>query len=118
MTRPIPEALLKDIDKLEPLPVTAQALLAVERKSFPLATIRLSRQSVIKAQLLQGTKVVGTARVTKNAGTHVVKVSLTKKARRAFQRQGRKRVTLTLKVVVVGNNKATKVFRYRVVVRI
>jgi len=27
MTRPIPEALLKDIDKLEPLPVTAQALL-------------------------------------------------------------------------------------------
>jgi hypothetical protein len=86
---------------------------------FAKATVRISRKSVIKAQLLKGKRVVGSARVTRNAGTHVVTVSLNKDYRRSLQRQGRKRVTLTLRVVVKGtSNNATKVFRFGVVVRL
>ncbi|HEX7300616.1 MAG TPA: hypothetical protein VF257_16580 [Solirubrobacteraceae bacterium] len=85
---------------------------------FAKATIRITRKSLIKAQLLKGNRVVGSLRVTHRAGTHVVKVSLTRKARRSFQRQGLKRVTLTLRIVVVGSNRATKVLRFGVVVRL
>jgi hypothetical protein len=82
------------------------------------ATIRLARKSVIKAQLLKGKRVVGSVRVTHRAGTHVVKVFLKKRYRQSFQRQGLKRVTLTVRVVVVGSNHVTKVFRYGVIVRL
>jgi hypothetical protein len=85
---------------------------------FARATVRISRKSLIKAQLLKGERVVGSKRVTHRAGTHVVKVSLTRKAWRRFKRQGLKRVTLTLKIVVVGSNRSTKVFRYGVIVRL
>jgi hypothetical protein len=95
------------------------ALLQVTRGlRFATAKVRISRQSIIKAQLLKGKKVVGTTRVTRNAGTHNIKVTLAKKYRQSYLRQGRKRVTLTLKVVVVGSNRSTKVFRYGVVVRL
>jgi hypothetical protein len=87
-------------------------------RGFASAVLRLTRQSVVKAQLLKGKKVVGTTRVIKKAGTHTVKVSLAKKYRRSYLRQGLKRVTLTLKVVVVGSNRFTKVFRFGVVVRL
>jgi hypothetical protein len=87
-------------------------------KRFAQASIRISRQSVINAQLLKGKKVVGATRVTHKAGTHTIKVFLAKKYRQSYQRQGLKRVTLTLKVVVVGSNKAVKVFRFGVVVRL
>jgi hypothetical protein len=87
-------------------------------KRFAQASIRISRQSVINAQLLKGKKVVGKTRVTRKAGTHTIKVFLAKKYRQSYQRQGLKRVTLTLKVVVVGSNKAVKVFRFGVVVRL
>jgi hypothetical protein len=82
------------------------------------AQVRIARKSVIKLQLLKGKKVVGTARFTRNAGTPTLKVSLAKKYRQSYKRQGLKRVTLTLKVVVVGSNKAVKVFRFGVVVKI
>lgn len=95
------------------------ALLKVTRGlRFATARVRISRQSIIKAQLLKGKKVVGTARITRNAGTHDIKVTLAKKYRQSYLRQGLKRVTLTLKVVVVGSNRSTKVFRYGVVVRL
>jgi hypothetical protein len=82
------------------------------------AQVRIARQSVIRLQLLKGTKVVGTARFTRKAGTPSLKVSLTKSYLKSLQRQGRKKVTLTLKITVVGSNHFTKVFRYGVVVTI
>jgi hypothetical protein len=85
---------------------------------FATAQVRIVRQSVIKLQLLKGKKVVGTARFTRKAGTPTLKVSLAKKYRQSYQRRGLKRVTLTLKVVVVGSDKAVKVFRFGVVVRL
>jgi hypothetical protein len=100
------------------LPVGTALLRVTTGRRFASASIRISRRSVIKAQLLKGKRVVGTARVTREAGTHAVKVSLNTKDRRRFQRQGLKRVTLTLKVVVTASNGFTKVFRYGVVVRL
>jgi hypothetical protein len=85
---------------------------------FASATIRLARKSLIKAQLLNGKRVVGSVRVTHKAGTHVVKVLLSQRYRQSLKRQGRKRVTLTVRVVVVGSNHVTKVFRYGVIVRV
>jgi hypothetical protein len=100
------------------LPVGTALLRVTTGRRFASASVRISRRSVIKAQLLKGKRVVGTARVTREAGTHAVKVFLNTKDRRRFQRQGLKRVTLTLKVVVVGSNGFTKVYRYGVVVRL
>lgn len=97
----------------------APALLRVRGgRRFASATIRIARKSVIKAQLRKGKRVVGTTRVTHKAGTYVVKVALRKKWRRRYQHQGRKRVTFTLRVVVVGSNLATKVFTSGVIVRL
>jgi hypothetical protein len=97
----------------------APALLRVRGgRRFAKATIRIARKSVIKLQLRKGKRVVGTTRVTRKAGTHVVKVALRKKWRLRYQRQGRKRVTFNLRVVVVGNNRATKVFHSGVIVRL
>jgi hypothetical protein len=100
------------------VPVGTALLRVTTGRRFASASVRISRRSVIKAQLLKGKRVVGTARVTREAGTHAVKVFLKAKDRRRFQRQGLKRVTLTLKVVIVGSNGSTKVFRYGVVVRL
>jgi hypothetical protein len=97
----------------------APALLRVRGgRRFASATIRIARKSVIKAQLRKGKRVVGTTRVTHKAGTYVVKVALRKKWRRRYQHQGRKRVTFTLRIVVVGSNRATKVFTSGVIVRL
>jgi hypothetical protein len=82
------------------------------------ATIRLGRQSTIKGKLLWKGKTVGTARVKHKAGTWVLKVNLTKKWTRSFKHQGRKKVTLTLRLTVVGSNKATKTFSSGVIVGI
>jgi hypothetical protein len=97
----------------------ATALLrVVSGLHFAQAQVRIARQSVIRLQLLKGKKVVGTARFVRKAGTPTLKVTLARKYRRSYQRQGLKRVTLTLKITIVGNNKFTKVFRYGVVVRL
>ena len=97
----------------------APALLRVRGgRRLAMATIRIARKSVIKVQLRKGKRVVGTTRVTRKAGTHVVKVALRKKWRLRYQRQGRKRVTLTLRVVVVGRNRAAKIFTSGVIVRL
>jgi hypothetical protein len=87
-------------------------------KFFASAKISIGRQSVIRASLLYRNRVVGTARVEHKAGTYTVKVNLKKKYRERWRRQGRKRITLALKVTVVGNNRATKVFQSGVIVRL
>jgi hypothetical protein len=86
---------------------------------FAKATVRIGRPSTIKAQLRWKGKLVGTARLKKTkAGTYTIKVNLSKKWQRTFKRQGRKKVTLSIKVTVVGTNKATKVFTSGVIVRL
>jgi hypothetical protein len=83
------------------------------------ATVRLGRPSTIKGTLVWKRNVVGSARVKKTkAGTYVVKINLSKKWAKTFKRQGRKKVTLSLKLTVVGNNKAKKTFSSGVIVRI
>jgi hypothetical protein len=98
----------------------APALLRVRAGThYASATVRLGRPSTIKGTLVWKGNVVGSARVKKTkAGTYVVKVNLSKKWTKAFKRQGRKKVTLTLKLTVVGNNKAKKTFSSGVIVRI
>jgi hypothetical protein len=83
------------------------------------ATVRLGRPSTIKGTLVWKGNIVGSARVKKTkAGTYVVKVNLSKKWTKTFKRQGRKKVTLTLRVTVVGSNKAKKTFSSGVIVKI
>jgi hypothetical protein len=98
----------------------APALLRVRAGThYASATVRISRASTIKGTLRWKGKTVGAARVKKSkAGTYVLKVNLTKKGTKTFKRQGRKKVTLSLKVVVVGSNKATKTFTSGVIVRL
>jgi hypothetical protein len=82
------------------------------------AQVRISRKSVIRLSLLKGKNVVGTARYTRKAGTPTLTVRLRDSYRKSLKRKGVKKVTLTLKITIVGSNKATKVFRYGVVVRV
>jgi hypothetical protein len=99
---------------------TSTALLRVKAGThYASATVRISRASTLKGTLLWKGKTVGTASVTKTkAGTYVLKVKLTKKWTRSFKHQGRKKVTLTLRLTVVGSNKATKTFSSGVIVGI
>jgi hypothetical protein len=94
------------------------ALLRVEGgRSSAVATLRLVRLSVVRAQLLwHGTRAVGSTRVVRDPGTHTVRVRLTKAGRQLLLRQGRRRVTLTLRVVVVPVRGATRVFTFGVLV--
>ncbi|MGZ4271962.1 MAG: hypothetical protein ACXVSX_22495 [Solirubrobacteraceae bacterium] len=87
-------------------------------RGFAAATVRLTRRSVITGQLLYRGQVVGSTRVARSAGTHVVKVSLAPTSRRRLARPGRRKVMLTLRVVVAQSNGVRRVFRYRVVVRL
>jgi hypothetical protein len=82
------------------------------------ASVRITRRSVIRAQLLRGRRVVGTARIVRNAGTYDVVVRITRKTAAQLRRQGLTRVTLTLRVVVVPRNGTAFVFRQRAVVRL
>jgi hypothetical protein len=94
------------------------ALLGVRvGRGFATATVRLTRRSIIKAQLLWHGRVVGSARATHNAGTPTLRVALKGSSWRALRTRGLTRATLTLRVVVVAG-KATKVFRYRALVRL
>jgi len=86
---------------------------------YALARLHIGRKSVVRAQLRKGKQVVGSSRVTySKAGTYELKVRLSKQALRRWRKSGRKRVTLTLRIVVVGSNKATQVFTPRTIVRI
>ena len=86
---------------------------------YALARVHIGRSSVIKAQLRKGKRVVGTKRVKHlKAGTYEVKVTLTKTWLRRYRQRGLKRVTFTLRIVIVGSNGATQVYSPRTIVRI
>jgi hypothetical protein len=95
------------------------ALLGVRAgRGFASATVRITRRSEIRCQLLRrGTRVVGAARVVRRPGTHVVRVALKPRIRRRLRARGLERVTLTLRVVVT-DKKAKHVFRFRALVRL
>jgi hypothetical protein len=99
---------------------TAPALLRVVGGThYASAKVRITRASTIKGALRWKGKTVGTARLKKTkAGTYTIKVKLSEKWQRTFKRQGRKKVTLSFKVTVVGDNKATKTFTSGVIVRL
>jgi hypothetical protein len=99
------------------LPKAAAVLRVATGLRFASGTVRVSRQSVIKGQLLRGTRVVGSVRLVRAAGTHVVRVSISQSARRALARLKQPvRLTLRISVSPVGG-KATQVFRFGVRVR-
>jgi hypothetical protein len=102
----------------QPLPL-GPALLGVKTgRGYAAATVRITRRSVIKTQLWRGKRVVGTSRVVRQAGVYDVTVSIDPKLSRSLRHQGRKRVQLTLKVVVAPIGGLTRVYRYRVLVRL
>ena len=87
------------------------------KRGYAIATVHLIRRSVVTSRLRRGGRVVGRSRAVRKAGTYDFTVSIRPKARRAFQRQGRKRVALQLRVVVMEKRtKAKRAFRFRVLV--
>jgi hypothetical protein len=99
------------------LPQT-NALVRVETgRRFAVATVRVPQHSVIRADLLRRTRVVGSKRVVHRAGTWRVKVPLRARSVAQFRRQRLKRVTLTLRVIVVPEQGARQTFRHGVIVR-
>ena len=108
-----------DLPKIS-LPKKAALLRVTGGRRFASATVRVTRRSVIKAQLLtRGNRVAGSARVVKAAGTHVVRVNLTRRMRRVLARGGQQRASLTLRVVVVPvGGGPVQVFRFGVRVRL
>jgi len=98
---------------------TDLALLGVRtRLRSALATIRLKRTSVIRAQLRSGRRVMGSARVVRTAGTRSVRVNLSREGLSRLRRSGRRSANLTLRIVVAERNGATKVFTWPVRVRL
>jgi hypothetical protein len=89
------------------------------RTHYALVRLHIGRKSVIKAQLRKGRRVVGTKRVKHSkAGIYQLRVKLTRKWVRRFRHRGHEHVTFIVRIVVVGSNKATKVYTPRVIVRI
>ena len=101
------------------LPRTPALIGVVGGRRSAVATLRLVRRSIVRAQLLwRGKRVVGSTRVVREKGTRTVTVRLTKEGRRFLRRQGRVRPKLTLRVVVVQDKKAPRVFTFGVLVRL
>jgi hypothetical protein len=98
------------------LPKRAALLRVTSGRRFATARVRLTRASIVRAQLLwRKTKVAGSVRLVRAAGTYNVKVLITTKMRRQMQRAGLKRAPLTLKVVVAPRSGgAAQVFRFGV----
>jgi hypothetical protein len=99
------------------LPRTNALVRVTTGRRFAIATVRIPQHSVIRADLLRRTRVVGSTRVTHRAGTWRVKVPLRARSAAQFRRQGLKRVTLTLRVVIVPDQGARQTFRHGVIVR-
>lgn len=95
------------------------ALLGVKSgRGYAAATVRITRRSVIKTQLRRHGSLVGSSRVVRKAGTYDVTVSIDPGVRRALRHRGLKRALFTLRVVVAPIHGVTRVFRYRVIVRL
>jgi hypothetical protein len=84
------------------------------------ATVRLTQTSIIKGRLLSSRgKVLGSARIRREPGTHQLRVKLKRERVRKMRRRGLRKVTLTLRVAVTAENGgATHVFTHRVVVKL
>jgi hypothetical protein len=102
-----------------PLPRKAAVLRVVAGRGFASATVRVTRASIIKGQLLwRNNRVVGSVRVVRTAGSHVVRVTVKQSMRRLLARQ-KQPVRLTLRLVVSPRAGGTvQVFRFGVRVRI
>ena len=87
-------------------------------RRFAAASVRIPARAVIRGQLLRGSRLVGKARIVRNAGTHELRVRLAEKQWRRLRHQGRRRATLTLRIVVAPRQGSTRVFRYGAVVRL
>jgi len=97
------------------VPRRPAVLSVVAERRFAEATVRISRRSIIKGRLLTSKgRIVGRARISRKAGTYVLRVSCSRKAARRFRLRGKSDVTLTLRIAVVGRDGATWVFRHRV----
>jgi hypothetical protein len=100
------------------LPQTNALVRVTTGRRFATVTVRVPQRSVIRADLLRRTHVVGSKRVAHRAGTWRVKVPLRSTRVAQFRRQGLKRVTLTLRVVVVPDGGARQTFRHGVIIRL
>jgi hypothetical protein len=100
------------------LPQTNALVRVTTGRRFAIATVRVPRSSMIRADLLRRTRVVGSRRAAHRAGTWSVKVPLRAKSVAQFRRQGRKRVTLALRVVVTPDKGARQTFRHGVIIRL
>jgi hypothetical protein len=100
------------------LPQTNALVRVTAGRRFATVTVRVPQHSVIRADLLRRTRVVGSKRVVHRAGTWRVKVPLRTKRVAQFRRQGLKRVTLTLRVVVVPDQGARQTFNHGVIIRL
>jgi hypothetical protein len=91
----------------------------VAGRRFAGATVRITRESIIKGRLLSSRgKTVGAARIRRKPGTHVLRVQLKRKVVRTMRRRGVRKVTLTLRVAVTARSSgATHVFMHRVLVK-
>jgi hypothetical protein len=103
---------------LASLPQTNALVRVATGRRFAVATVRVPQHSVIRADLLRRTRVVGSKRVVHRAGTWKVKVPLRARTVAQLRRQRLKLVTLTLRVVVVPDHGARQTFRHGVIVRI
>jgi hypothetical protein len=100
------------------LPPTIALARVTTGRRFAVATVRIPQHAVIRADLLRRTRIVGSKRVAHRAGTWTVKVPLRARSVAQFRRQRLKRVTLTLRVVVVPDQGARQTFRHGVIVRL
>jgi hypothetical protein len=97
----------------------AAVLQVFARRRAAIARVNLVRRSVIKGQLFWRGRPVGVSRVVRQPGTYDLTVRLRRDALRQLRRGGRKRVTLTLAVVVAPRPRgAATVFRSGVIVRL
>jgi hypothetical protein len=111
-----PAALLPKVQ----LPRSAAVVGVTSKRGVATATVRIARPSVISGRLLSAGHVVGAARIVRNAaGDYDLSVRIAPRTARRLRALGRRRLTLTLRIVVrplaAG---ATQVFTPRVILRL
>jgi hypothetical protein len=97
-------------------PRRAALLHVFPRRRAVTARVNIVRRSVIKTQLLWRGRVVALSRVVRPAGLYDVTLRLAPSFARRLRHEGRRRVTVALRMVVVPRPGATSVFRYGVIV--
>ena len=81
------------------------------------ASIRVTQHSIIKGWLRRHkTVIVGSKRIERDPGTHVLRVKLQRKRMRRMRRRGLEEVRVLLRIAVTAPNGATHVFKHRVLI--